>query len=394
LRRSPAAKDEVAMSGNRNGRRGFETDAVHGRWPSDPATGAVNTPVYLSSTFEQDAVGSDRGYEYSRSDNPSRRSLEEHLALLERASFGVAFASGLAAEDAIMRLLDPGDRLAMQTDSYGGTFRLATAVHARSGLEVATGDVANPGFLSGGRTRLVWIETPTNPLLDIVDIAAVADAAHRVGAIVVVDNTFATPYLQQPLSLGADIVVHSTTKYLGGHSDVVGGFAATNDEEIAERLHFLQNAAGAVPSPFDCYLVQRGAKTLAVRMDRHCENALAVVAMLQGHPAVGRVLHPSLAGHPGHEIARRQMRAFGAMVSFTLLAGEKAATTVCERTEIFTLAESLGAVESLIEHPATMTHASTAGTTNEVPPELVRISVGLESVDDLVEDLRQALDTV
>ncbi len=381
------------MTDDNERRRGFETDAVHGAWPSDPATGAVTTPVYLTSTFEQDAVGSDRGYEYARTDNPSRRSLESHLALLERASFGVAFASGLAAEDAVMRLLDPGDRLVMQTDGYGGTYRLATAVHERSGLVVATGDVSNPELLEE-HTSMVWIETPTNPLLDIVDIAAVAEAAHQVDAVVVVDNTFATPYLQQPLSLGADIVVHSTTKYLGGHSDVVGGFVATNDPAIADRLHFLQNAAGAVPSPFDCYLVQRGAKTLAVRMDRHCANALAVVAMLREHPAVARVMHPSLAEHPGHGIAQRQMRAFGAMVSFTLLAGEKAATQVCERTEIFTLAESLGAVESLIEHPARMTHASTAGTSNEVPTELVRISVGLESSDDLVEDLRQALDSV
>ncbi len=374
-------------------RRGFETDAVHGTWRSDPDTGAVNTPVYLTSTFEQDAVGSDRGYEYSRTDNPSRRSLEAHLALLERASYGIAFASGLAAEDAIMRLLDRGDRLVMQTDSYGGTFRLATKLHARSGVVVATGDVSQPELL-GEETRMVWIETPTNPLLDVVDIAAVAEAAHRAGAIVVVDSTFATPYLQQPLAFGADVVVHSTTKYLGGHSDVVGGFVATNDKAIAEQLHFLQNAAGAVPSPFDCYLVQRGAKTLAVRMDRHCENALAVVELLLAHPSVGRVLHPSLKDHPGHEIARLQMRAFGGMVSFTLLGGEKAATAVCERTEIFTLAESLGAVESLIEHPARMTHASTAGTTNEVPGDLVRISVGLESSHDLVEDLRQALDSI
>jgi cystathionine gamma-synthase len=382
------------MTRDINRQRGFETDAVHGKWRSDPETGAVNTPVYLTSTFEQDAVGADRGYEYARTDNPSRHSLEAHLSLFERASFGVAFASGLAAEDAVMRLLDPGERLAMQTDSYGGTYRLAMSVHARSGLVVAAGNVSDLGFLSGERTRMVWIETPTNPLLDIVDIAVVAEQAHRLGAIVVVDNTFATPYLQQPLSLGADIVVHSTTKYLGGHSDVVGGFVATNDEAIAERLHFLQNAAGAVPSPFDCYLVQRGAKTLAVRMDRHCENALAVVEMLIGHPAVGRVLHPSLAEHPGHGIALRQMRAFGAMVSFTVLAGEKAAIEVCERTELFTLAESLGAVESLIEHPAKMTHASTVGTTNEVPSDLVRISIGLESADDLVEDLRQAIDSV
>lgn len=380
------------MTGDNVRTRDFETDAVHGASSPDPATGAVNTPIYLSSTFKQDAVGAPRGYEYSRTDNPTRRSLEAHLALLERASFGIAFASGLAAEDAVMRLLSPGERLVMQTDSYGGTYRLAAEVHAKSGIALETGDVSNRELTDRQGTRMVWIETPTNPLLEIVDIAAVSEAAHEAGALVVVDNTFATPFLQQPLLLGADIVVHSTTKYLSGHSDVVGGFAATNDDAIAERLHFLQNAAGAVPSPLDCYLVERGAKTLAVRMQRHCENALAVVAMLGGHPAVDHVFYPSLVDHPGHEIARRQMRGYGGMVSFTLAAGEKAALQVCERTEIFVLAESLGAVESLIEHPARMTHASTAGTSNEVPPELVRLSVGLESAADLVSDLAQALD--
>jgi len=371
---------------------GFETNAVHGGGRADPMTGAVNTPVYLSSTFEQDAVGQSRGFEYARSGNPTRASLEAHLALLEGANFGFAFASGLAAEDAVMRLLDPGDHLVMQTDSYGGTFRLATAVHGRAGLVVDTADLAELEDVLMPQTRLIWIETPTNPLLHIIDIATVSAIAHSHGALVAVDNTFATPWIQQPLHLGADIVVHSTTKYLGGHSDVVGGFAATNDRDIAERLGFLQNAAGAVPGPFDCFLVQRGVKTLAVRMERHCVNALAVVELLRDHGAVERVLHPSLPEHPGHDIARRQMRAFGGMVSFTLRGGEEAAIELCSRTRLFTLAESLGAVESLIEHPGRMTHASTAGTSNEVPGDLVRLSVGLETIDDLLSDLDAALD--
>lgn len=370
---------------------GFETNAVHGGGPSDASTGAVNSPVYLSSTFEQDAVGHDRGFEYARSGNPSRASLERHIALLEGATFGFAFASGMAAEDAVMRLLDPGDHLVMQTDSYGGTFRLATKVHRRAGLLVDTVDFTNLDEAWHPQTRMVWIESPTNPLLHVIDIAAVSAAAHRRGALVVVDNTFATPWIQQPLELGADIVVHSTTKYLGGHSDVVGGFAATSDEGIAERIGFLQNAAGAVPGPFDCYLVQRGLKTLSVRMERHCSNALAVVELLLGHAAVNQVHHPSLPGHPGHDIAVKQMRAFGGMVSFTVHGGEESAVKLCSRTRLFTLAESLGAVESLIEHPARMTHASTAGTSNEVPSDLVRLSVGIETVDDLVNDLDQAL---
>ncbi len=373
---------------------GFETRSVHGGGGPDPTTGAVNTPIYLSSTFAQDAVGVDRGYEYARSGNPSRASLEAHVALLEGAEFGFAFASGMAAEDAIMRLLDPGDHLIMPTDSYGGTYRLATQVHRRAGLAVDTAQLSTLREVLKPETRMVWVETPTNPLLDIIDIAALVELAHGQGAIVVVDNTFATPWIQRPLDLGADIVVHSTTKYLGGHSDVIGGFAATNDPACAQRLAFLQNAAGAVPGPLDCFLVQRGVMTLPIRMERHCANALAVVDMLRSHEAVKRVLHPSLADHPRHDVARRQMRAFGGMVSFTLHGGEQAALEVCTRTRIFTLAESLGGVESLIEHPGRMTHASAAGSSNEVPGDLVRLSVGIETVDDLTEDLERALDTV
>ncbi|HLN43956.1 MAG TPA: cystathionine gamma-synthase [Acidimicrobiales bacterium] len=370
---------------------GFETQAVHGGGGPDPATGAVNTPVYLSSTFEQDGVGEDRGFEYARSGNPSRASLEAHLALLEGAGYGFAFASGMAAEDAVLRLLGPGDHLVMPTDSYGGTYRLATEVHRRAGLEVDATDLSRLEDAFRPRTRMVWVETPTNPLLNVLDIAAIATLAHDHGALVVVDNTFATPWIQQPLRLGADIVVHSTTKYLGGHSDVIGGFAATDDADLAQRLGFLQNAAGAVPGPLDCFLVQRGVMTLPLRMERHCSNALAVVGLLHGHSAVQRVLHPSLEGSAGHEIARRQMRAFGGMVSFTVRGGERAALEVCTRTRLFTLAESLGGVESLIEHPARMTHASTAGSSNEVPGDLVRLSVGLEAVDDIVDDLDRAL---
>jgi cystathionine gamma-synthase len=373
---------------------GFDTNAVHGGGPSDATTGAVNTPVYLSSTFEQDGVGQLRGYEYARTSNPSRASLEAHLALLEGAAHGFAFASGLAAEDAVMRLLGPGDHLVMQTDAYGGTFRLATEIHRPAGLVVDTVDLSSLGDALRPQTRMVWIESPTNPLLHVIDIAAVSAIAHGHGALVVVDNTFATPWIQQPLGLGADIVVHSTTKYLGGHSDVIGGFAATNDAGIGERLAYLQNAVGGVPGPFDCFLVQRGLKTLGVRMERHCANALAIVELLCGHAAVDVVHHPSLPGHPGHDIARTQMRDFGGMVSFTVHGGEQAAVDVCARTQIFTLAESLGAVESLIEHPARMTHASTFGTSNEVPANLVRLSVGLETIDDLLNDLEEALDTL
>ena len=367
---------------------GFETRAIHGGTGPDPATGAVNTPVYLSSTFKQEEVGVHRGYEYARSGNPTRTALEANLAALEGAAFGLAFASGLAAEDTVMRLLAPGDHLLVPDDAYGGTYRLATRVHGPAGLLVDAVDMTDPAQLEGAwrpGTRMVWIESPTNPLLRVVDIAAVAAAAHERGALVVVDNTFATPWLQQPLSLGADIVVHSTTKYLSGHSDVVGGFAATNTAEVAERLRFLQNAAGAVPGPLDCFLVQRGVKTLAVRMERHCANALEVLELLRTHPAVAAVYVPEVGA---------QMRAAGGMISFSLVGGEAAALAVCARTRIFTLAESLGAVESLIEHPARMTHASVAGSTNEVPNDLVRLSVGLETAADLVADLRQALDSV
>jgi cystathionine gamma-synthase len=373
---------------------GFETRAVHGGTGADPFSGAVNTPVHLSSTFKQDEVGRHRGFEYARTQNPSRQSLEANIAALEEARFGFAFSSGMAAEDTVMRLLRPGDHLVLPSDSYGGTFRLAREVLANSGIEVDTCDMS-PHVLTRAlrpNSQMVWIETPTNPLLRIVDIAAIAEIAHSHGATVVVDNTFATPWLQQPLSLGADVVVHSTTKYLGGHSDVVGGFAATNDAEIGGRIAFIQNAAGAVPGPFDCFLVQRGLKTLSIRMERHCANALAVVEMLSEHDAVREVLHPSLPGHPGHETARKQMRAYGGMVSFSLRGGEAAAVEVCARTRIFTLAESLGGVESLIEHPGRMTHASVAGTPNAVSPDLVRLSVGLETASDLVADLRSALD--
>ena len=374
---------------------GFETLAVHGGTGPDPASGAVNTPVHLSSTFRQQAVGDHQGYEYARTGNPTRASLEAHLATLEGAGFGYAFASGMAAEDAILRLLAPGDHLIIPDDAYGGTYRLAMRVHRPAGLLVDAVNLMDLDALAATwrpETRMVWIETPTNPLLNVVDIEAVAAFARQRSALVVVDNTFATPWLQRPLELGADIVVHSTTKYLGGHSDVVGGFVATNDDARAEQVAFLQNAVGAVPGPLDCFLVQRGARTLPVRMQRHCENALAVVDGLVGHPAVSAVLHPSRPDHPGHRVACRQMRAFGGMVSFRLVGGEAAALEVCASTELFMLAESLGAVESLIEHPGRMTHASVAGSSNEVPADLVRLSVGLESADDLVADLRGALD--
>jgi cystathionine gamma-synthase len=353
--------------------------------------------VYLSSTFKQEGVGVHRGFEYARSGNPSRASLESNIAAIEGARWGFAFASGMAAEDAVLRLLGPGDHVVLPNDAYGGTYRLAARVHAPAGLSVDAVDLVDGRNLERvwrPSTRMVWVETPTNPLLRVIDIGAVAEEAHRRDAVLVVDNTFATPWLQEPLALGADVVIHSTTKYLGGHSDVVGGFAATNDPELADRIRFIQNAAGAVPGPLDCFLVQRGLKTLSIRMDRHCENALAVVALLQSHTAVATILHPSLPSHPGHAVARRQMRAFGGMVSFTLAGGEAAALEVCGRTQLFTLAESLGAVESLIEHPARMTHASVAGSSNEVPADLVRLSVGLETAADLVADLRRALDAV
>jgi cystathionine gamma-synthase len=376
-------------------RLGFETRAIHAGQVPDAASGAVVPPITLSTTFAQRAVGDHLGFEYSRSGNPTRAALEACVASLEEATHGLAFASGLAAEDNVLRLLSPGDRVVLGNDAYGGTFRLIARVHGPAGLEHSAVDLLDLEGLRSNwpeNTRMVWLETPTNPLLRCVDIEAVSAIAHAHDAVVVVDNTFATPYLQTPLEWGADIVVHSATKYLGGHSDVVGGFVALHDDGMAERLRFTQNAAGAVPAPFDCYLVLRGVKTLAVRMDRHCSNARAVVDMLVGHPAVDEVFYPQLPDHPGHAAAAKQMHDFGGMVSFTCAGGEAAALEVVKNTELFTLAESLGAVESLIEHPGRMTHASVAGSPLEVPDALVRLSVGLEAADDLVTDLAQALD--
>ena len=376
----------------------FETRTVHAGQEPDVATGAVVPPITLASTFVQDAVGDDRGYEYARSANPTRAALETCVAELEGAEHGLAFASGMAAEDATLRAaLIAGDHVIIPADAYGGTYRLVARLYEPAGVAWTSVDHADLDAIAGAwrdETKLVWVETPTNPLLTVVDIAAVVKMAHERGARVVVDNTFATPYLQQPLGLGADVVVHSSTKYLGGHSDVIGGIVALRDAELAEQIAFVQNAAGGVPGPFDCYLVLRGIKTLAVRMDRHCENARAVAVLLTEHPAVARALYPGLPGHPGHDVARRQMRDFGGMVSFTVAAGEEAAIKLVASTRLFTLAESLGAVESLIEHPAEMTHASAAGSPLAVDPALVRLSVGIESAEDLVADLRQALDAV
>jgi cystathionine gamma-synthase len=374
--------------------KGFGTKAVHGAGGPDPSTGAVVPPISLATTFRQEAVGKHLGYEYARSGNPTRTALETHLAALEGAAHGFAFASGLAAEDALLRLLAPGDHVLLPDDAYGGTIRLAVQVHAPAGIVVDTIDLTDLSAVRAAwtpATRMVWVETPSNPWLRIVDIEGISAIAHEGGALVVVDNTFATPALQHPLSLGADIVVHSATKYLGGHSDVVGGFVATDDDERAERIGFLQNAAGAVPGPLDCYLVHRGARTLQLRMARHSESAQVIAERLVAHPQVDEVLYPGLPHHPGHEVAARQMSAFGGMVSVRLVGGEAAALEVCRRTEVFTLAESLGAVESLIEHPGRMTHASVAGTANEVPADLVRLSVGIEDVEDLWADLDQAL---
>ena len=372
----------------------FATRAIHAGQEPDPATGAVTTPIYQTSTFAQEAVGVNKGYDYARVANPTRTALEECLASLENAAHGHAFSSGIGATTTIMHLLDPDDRVVCVNDVYGGTYRMFSQVYEPKGYRfsyVTPGELSSdPGPHVAG-ARLVWIETPTNPLLNIVDIAAVAAATREAGALLVVDNTFATPYLQTPLDLGADIVLHSTTKYLGGHSDVVGGFAATNDPTIAERLRFLQKSLGAVPGPFDAWLVLRGVKTLAVRMDRHCANARAVVDFLAGHPRVTRVLWPGLPDHPGHELAARQMRDFGGMVSF-LTETEGEAVDLVARTAVWTLAESLGGVESLIEHPARMTHASTATGPFAAPSNLVRLSVGIEAADDLVADLASAFE--
>ncbi len=378
-------------------KRGFETLAVHAGHSPEEATGAVVPPISLATTFAQDAVGSPRAYEYSRSANPTRSTLEAALAALEGAARGLAFASGLAAEDAVLHLLAPGDHIIIPSDAYGGTYRLVARVWGPLGISHSPADQADLDSLEAAfrpETKMVWVETPSNPLLGIVDLAAVADVAHRHGALLVVDNTFATPYLQRPLELGADVVVHSTTKYLGGHSDVVGGFVATAEASLGDQIAFYQNASGGVPSPFDCYLVMRGVKTLAVRMERHCANAAVVADALASHGAVAAVHYPGLASHPGHQVASRQMRGFGGMVSFTLAGGEGAAMEVARRTELFVLAESLGAVESLIEHPHRMTHASVAGSPLAVDPALLRLSVGIETAGDLVADLRSALDSV
>jgi cystathionine gamma-synthase len=372
----------------------FETRAIHVGQEPDPATGSVTPPIYQTSTFAQEAVGVHKGYEYARVANPTRTALEECLASLEGATFGHAFSSGLGATTTIMHLVEPGGRIVCVNDVYGGVYRMFSQVYEPKGYRFTylAPDEINERLAEhlGPDVALVWLETPTNPLLNIVDVRAAAEAAHAVGALVVVDNTFATPYLQQPLALGADIVLHSTTKYLGGHSDVIGGFAATNDASVADRLRFLQKSLGAVPGPFDAWLVLRGVKTLAVRMRQHCENARAVVTFLRDHPRVERVLYPGLADHPGHEVAARQMRDFGGMVAF-LVESEEEAVELVARTRIWTLAESLGSVESLIEHPARMTHASTASGPFAAPRNLVRLSVGIESAEDLVTDLAEAL---
>ena len=380
---------------------GFETLAIHAGQEPDPTTGAVVPPIYQVSTYAQDGVGGLRnGYEYSRSGNPTRTALQECLAALEDptgAATGLSFASGLAAEDTVLRtVLKPGDHVVVPDDAYGGTYRLVNKVAGPWGVEHSAARLTDVDAVAAavrrGQTRIVWVETPTNPLLRVADIAALADVAHSAGAILVVDNTFASPYLQQPLLLGADVVVHSTTKYLGGHSDVVGGALVARDPELVERLAFHQNAMGAVSGPFDAWLTLRGIKTLGVRMRQHCDNARAVATALQAHPKVTEVFWPGFEDHDGHHVAVKQMRDFGGMVSFRVAGGEQAALDVCAKTKVFTLGESLGGVESLIEHPGRMTHASVAGSALEVPSDLVRLSVGIETVDDLVVDILQALD--
>ncbi len=377
--------------------QGLATRAIHAGFRPDPATGAVNAPIYASSTFAQDGVGGLRGgYEYARTGNPTRAALEASLAAVENGIFGRAFSSGMAASDCVLRaLLRPGDHVIIPDDAYGGTFRLIDKVFTQWGVShtpvsLADLDAVRAAFTD--KTRLVWIETPTNPLLSIADIEALSELGHEHGAKVLVDNTFASPALQQPLVLGADIVLHSTTKYIGGHSDVVGGALVTNDEELDAAFAFLQNGAGAVPGPFDAYLTMRGLKTLVLRMQRHSENATAVADFLAGHPSVSQVLYPGLPEHPGHEVAARQMSGFGGMVSIRMRGGAEAARRLCSGTEVFILAESLGGVESLIEHPGAMTHASTAGSQLEVPDDLVRLSVGIEDIADLIGDLQQALE--
>ncbi|TDD06692.1 cystathionine gamma-synthase [Saccharopolyspora terrae] len=375
---------------------GFATRAIHAGQEADPTTGSVIVPIHATSTYAQDGVGGMRsGYEYSRTGNPTRTALERCLAELENGRHARAYASGMAATDAVLRsVLRPGDHLVIPDDAYGGTFRLIDKVLSGWGISYTPAPVSDVDAVRAAiqdNTKLVWLETPTNPLLNIGDIAALAQVSADAGVKLVVDNTFASPFLQQPLELGATAVVHSTTKYLGGHSDVVGGAVVTSDDELAEQLAFLQNGAGAVPGPFDAFLTMRGLKTLVVRMERHSANAERIVAALSGHPKVAKVLYPGLPEHPGHEVAAKQMKHFGGMVSFLHADGEQAALDVCSRTRLFTLAESLGGVESLIEHPGRMTHASTAGSMLQVPSDLVRLSVGIEEADDLVEDLLAAL---
>lgn len=375
---------------------GLATKAIHAGFRPDGATGAVNAPIYASSTFAQDGVGGLRGgFEYARTGNPTRAALEASLAAVEEAAYGRAFSSGMAATDCALRaMLRPGDHVVMPDDAYGGTFRLIDKVFTKWGIgytAVALADLDAVRAAITENTRLILVETPTNPLLSIADIAGIAQIATAAGVKVLVDNTFASPALQQPLLLGADVVLHSTTKYIGGHSDVVGGALLTNDEELDAAFGFLQNGAGAVPGPFDAYLTMRGLKTLVLRMQRHSDNAALIAEFLDGHPAIETVLYPGLPGHPGHDVAARQMSGFGGMISVRLRGGVQAARELCSRTEIFILAESLGGVESLIEHPGAMTHASTAGSQLEVPDDLVRLSVGIEDVADLLADLEQAL---
>jgi cystathionine gamma-synthase len=377
--------------------QGFSTRAIHAGQEPDSAVGSVVPPIYATSTFIQDKVGEARGgYEYSRSSNPTRTALEECLAALEGGRHGLVFASGLAAEDTLLRTIaSPGSHFVVPDDAYGGTYRLFVRVHQRWGVAADPAHLTNldsvAAAISPGETRAVWIETPTNPLLNIADIAAIVDLAHSAGALVVVDNTFATPYLQQPLELGADVVVHSTTKYCGGHSDIIGGALVLNDDDLAEQLRFHQNAIGGVASPFDCWLILRGLRTLAVRMEKHCDNAELVAAFLHEHPRIAQVYFPGLDAHPGHDLAKRQMRRYGGMVSFRVVGGEQAALRVCEGTSVIILGESLGGVESLIEHPGKMTHLSVAGTQLEVPSDLIRLSVGIEDAEDLIADLDRAL---
>ncbi len=372
----------------------FETRAIHEGQEPDPATGSITVPIYQTSTFVQDAVGEHRGYDYARVSNPTRTALQLCLASLEGAEHGIAFSSGLGATTTLMHLVNPGDRVVAVADVYGGVYRMFSQIYEPKGylFDWLPAEEINTNLAEhlDERTRIVWLETPTNPVLNIVDLRAAIDAAHAAGALVVVDNTFASPYLQQPISFGADVVLHSTTKYLGGHSDLIGGFLATNDPTIAERLYFLQKSLGAVPGPFDCWLVLRGIKTLAVRMRKHCENAHVVAGFLDRHPRVEKVLYPGLPTHPGHTIAAHQMRDFGGMVSF-LCESEEEAVALCARTKVFRLAESLGGVESLIEHPARMTHASTADAPFAAPRNLIRLSVGIESAEDLLADLEAAL---